>query len=214
MGDTSSSATPTPFGPRRARGELADVYKSAYEEGRRLVDAQAAELDAMRVRSLAFLAFTGAATAFLAGTSLDSPDKSGVAFYLLAIPATLLWVAALLSCLSILLAPKTPLEIWAQRKTKAGPDRTSYWWAMTWRFGVSPQAMARLANPGREKPKQPGSADVFQELAIDYEKMRDHNKDLLSVIRTRYACFLTVACIQLSLWVTLVWLVGTRGSTA
>lgn len=204
----SSDSPPTRFEPRRARDELQSVYRSAYEEGRRLVDAQRAELDSMRLRTLAFLAFTGTATAFLVGTSLTSPSQSDLLFYGLAGSATLLWVGTLLLCLSVLLAPKPLKQMYRVRRSSS--NREPYWWAMSWRFGMRPYSMVRVANPGQKK--QPGTADVYQKLALDYESMWDHNKILLARVRFRYAWFLALACIQLSLWITLVWLVGNRGS--
>jgi hypothetical protein len=41
------------------------MYKMAYDEAKRLVDDQVAELDGIRQRSVQFLAFIGTGTAFL-----------------------------------------------------------------------------------------------------------------------------------------------------
>jgi hypothetical protein len=103
-GQPRQSRTGTP------RPEAMPMYRIAYDEGKRLVDTQLAELNGMRDRSVQFLAFVGSATAFLVGTSLGRVGEGTDIAYKtaltvsLAIAASVASLAAIYLVITILLA--------------------------------------------------------------------------------------------------------------
>ena len=186
--------TEQPAGPsekaargHRTRDDQPDLYKLAYEEGKRTVDDQLAELDSMRQRSVQFLAFVGSASAFLVGTSLKATDRSP-AFYVVAIAASAMTLLTVALCLSMLIAARLPLA-------SGGTEK--------WAFRLSPSALVKWAEPDVHPPSE---SDFYRALAEKYEEMARENSSGLSKIRSRYIGFLGGAVLQLTLWLVLAWL--------
>lgn len=180
---------------RRTRDDRPELYKLAYDEGKRTVDDQLAELDSMRQRSVQFLAFVGAASAFLVGTSLKVTDRS-VIFYVIAIAASLCTLLTVALCISLLLATQRP---WRSKRSESdGPMRA-------WSFRLSPSALVRWIEPDVRPPNE---SDFYRALAERYEGMAGDNDEGLSKVRRGYICFLGAAVFQLTLWLMLAWLYG------
>lgn len=171
---------------RRTREDRPELYKLAYEEGKRAVDDQLSELDSMRQRSVQFLAFVGSASAFLVGTSLKATERSLV-FYSIAITASILTLLTLALCLSLLTATR--------RLLGGGLEQ--------WSFRLSPSALVKWIEPDVRPPSE---ADFFRALAERYEGMATDNSRSLSKVRSRYSAFLGVAVLQLTFWLVLAWL--------
>src|SRR4051812_4074570 len=81
-----------------------DLYKVALEEERRLLDRQRGNLDNIRARTLQFLAFIGASTAFLAGSSLNADTGKTPLFMTGAILGSVTWVAMMLAAYAVVTA--------------------------------------------------------------------------------------------------------------
>src|SRR4051812_18524824 len=101
--------------PRGLRGP--EMYRVAYEEGQRTLDDQVDELNGIRTRAVAYLAFVGTATAFLVGTNLKAVDPNldffisrNLLFFLMAGIATALLTLTLLAVIRVLV-PKDGWEI-------------------------------------------------------------------------------------------------------
>lgn len=172
----------------KTREDKAELYKLAYEEGKRTVDDQIAELDSIRQRSVQFLAFIGTATAFLVGTSLKLPTRT-LAFYVIAVLASLLMLASVALCLSLLIASVKP---WSRK-------------AQDWSFRLKPKSLVAWIEPD---VRQPSESDYYRALAEVYEDMADENSVGLDDIRRSYIWFLGIAFVQLTLWLVLAWLYG------
>lgn len=181
---TDPAAKGRSSGPNRS-----ELYKLAYEEGKRTVDDQLAELDSMRQRSVQFLAFVGASTAFLVGTGLRAPSRS-TGFYLLASIATLSIVVSILLCSAILVAAS-----WRGRGLQIED----------WSFRLSAKSLVQWIEPD---VKPPSESDYFRALALRYNAMADENAPRLSRMRRHYIAFLVFGFLQLGAWVALVWIYG------
>lgn len=173
--------------------------KDAYEEGKRAVDDQMAELDSMRQRSVQFLAFVGSATAFLVGTGLaatSAATQSGTPrdgwFYFFAITASVLSLVMILLVLAVLLSivrhPDGP-------KSKLGRAHFDF-----------RNSSRTLVEDWIDPPSQRmDEARYFRNLAITYDQKYEENEPFLSSIRVTYAWFLSVGTAQLVLWSVVVW---------
>ena len=192
---------------RKADPNFTDVYKVGFEEGKRAVDAQLGELEAIRSRSMVFLAFTGAATSFLIGTSLGA-SKVSFFFFALAIPATILWLLALILCLTVLIAPTKATDLLSPWKWWPKPQSM----VMQWQFRMNPLSITIRPNPTSGNSRPGSEADIFQALAVALDRMRQHNDDKMQLIRRRYWLFVITATFQLMLWTVLAWLYGTPGA--
>src|SRR5688572_27166118 len=85
-----------------------DLYEITYSEATRTLDDQAAEVSNARTRAVQFLAFVGAATAFLLGTAITGATQRDAVFYGLAIAGSALALAGI-ACVAALLNPwQTP----------------------------------------------------------------------------------------------------------
>lgn len=177
-----------PFGQKpkgKTRQDEPELYKFVCEEGQRAVDDQLSELDSMRQRSVQFLTFTGAATAFLVGTSLKTPSRTSL-FYVLASTATVLMVVSVVLCLSILMA--------SRKVTSPEPQE--------WRFRMSPTGLV----DGIESDVPPRASDFYRWLAVEYDEMLCLNDPILSQLRRRYAVCLGTGFLQLTLWLLIAWI--------
>jgi len=164
------------------------MYKVAYEEGKRLVDDQLAELDSMRQRSVQFLAFVGSATAFLVGTGLTTPTRD-TWFFILASSATFLSLSAILMVLAVLVS--------SRRLSSPAPYEFD--------FRVLPGKLVEWIEP--EVP-QPDEVDFLRALANQYQSMYEHNEQGLKLVRKYYLLFIVMGFLQLSFWVSLAWMNG------
>jgi len=166
------------------------LYREAYEEGKRAVDDQIAELDAMRQRSVQFMAFAGSATAFLIGTGLSSSSNRNVGFYVLAVVGSALSVIAIVGLISVLLAlavNKGSRDVRAQ-----------------WNFRNSPGVLIREWID----PDLGGLTPVvfYKQLGLVYERKLEVNDLLLRQVRRAYWIFLVAAALQVIFWGALVWI--------
>lgn len=182
--------------------EWLDLYKSAYEEGRRLVDDQATQLDGMRQRAVQFLAFVGASTAFLVGSALshmnaaDIPPVRTWPFFLLAGGATTLSVVAVLLCVSVLLS-------WTRLSSRDDDEG----FVETWHLKMRPGQVLWFLEPPPGTTALTGRslANVYQALARRYQQMADQNEEGLRRVRNRYLWLLLVGFFQLACWLTFTW---------
>lgn len=171
------------------------MARVAYEEGKRLVDDQLAELDSMRQRSVQFLAFVGSATAFLVGTGLASTVDDRPSGWLLSAAA-----ASSLTVIMLLLEAVILLSL-VSRTSKMLPTRHE------WNFRLEPKVIVK-AWVNRDLGAAPEEIDLYVELAEHYSDMADENDHPLAVMRTCYWLFLVVAFAQLMAWGALVWISG------
>jgi hypothetical protein len=136
----------------------------------------------MRQRSVQFLAFVGASTAFLVGTGLKSPSRDGT-FYVLAA------CASVCSLISVVLAVFLLLSLKGLRP-------------VDWSFRLFPSKLIEWIEP--EVP-QPDETDYLRALALQYEDMADKNTPLIALMRKYYVLFLFFGFTQLILWAWLAW---------
>lgn len=162
----------------------AEVYELAREEELRRLDGQRAEVDAMRQRTAQYLAFVGAATAFLAGTGIKTPDRDA-AFWWLAGSASMLSLAAIFLAVSVFLALALP----ALRPAD-------------WQFVLRPGAVLQMIEAD---VRAPDAAQLNRHLITLYGSMSVHNEAALAKLRHLYVGFLTVGALQLLVWTALVW---------
>lgn len=178
--------------PRRAatarpvRADGAPLYQLAYEEGRRTVDDQMAELSSIRQNTVQFLAFVGATTGFLIGAGLPGIDSRGPSFYFIAISATVLSIVSVSICASILTASR---HFWGGSSLK-------------WSFRLLPGNLMKWVDA--DIPPTP--AQFYSKLAEVYAQMEHENSGGLKAIRARYVAFLITGFAQLCAWVSLVWI--------
>jgi hypothetical protein len=170
---------------RRTRDDQPDLYKLAYEEGKRALEDQLAELDTMRQRSVQFLAFVGSASAFLVGTSLKATDRS-LAFYILAVTASIATLLTVALCLALLTASRLPRARGVEE----------------WSLNLSPSALIKWIEPDVRPPRE---SDFYRALAERYDQMTSDNLPGLNRMRHRYVLFLGGAVMQLTLWLALAW---------
>jgi hypothetical protein len=188
-GMANAEAPKTTPGRLRRDPEAAAIYNIAWEEGRRRVDDQLAELEGIRTRSLQYLALTLTATAFLVGSSIRTAERD-LLFYSLAGAATACAFFALCLGLVVLLGR---------------------WWflgtrRLTWKFRMSGQALVDWAE--HEVPSPPSEAVFTRALAKEYDKMFEHNANGLRIVRNLYAVAVALAFVSVLTWVALVWFRG------
>lgn len=174
--------------PTTTRTDDLAMYKIAYDEARKQVEAQRDELERARTRAVQFLAFVGTSTAFLVGTTLRGAERDSV-FNWLALSATALFGVSILLLVELLLALH-----W-----RGGPRR------FKWRF-VEPSS-GILVFIDKEVPA-PNEVHLTQLLSYQYNGHWHHNKVMLSRLRYVYAACITTALVQLCLWTTTAWIRG------
>lgn len=159
------------------------MYKAAYDEGKRKVDDQLAELDSMRARSVQFLAFVGSATAFLVAAGLRQTHRTD-GFYVVAGLATFVSVMSIALVTSIL----TALRLF--RHTR-------------WDFRINSKVLVEeWIDP---EVGATSEARFFRDIALHYHTMATKNDPPLQRLRGRYIAFLTCGSFQVILWAALVW---------
>ena len=163
------------------------MYKDAYEEGKRLVDSQSAEIDSMRQRSVQFVAFVGSATAFLVGTSLQAVSRTPP-FYVLAVSATAFSIIMVASLVFVLLG-----LVWIKGFRRA-----------KWNFRSSPRILVeRWIEPDVGAHAE---AEYYHDLAIHYDDKAKENRPWLAQLRRWYAALIVSGATGLLVWVTLFWM--------
>lgn len=182
--NNESSRRPAASRPVRVDG--APLYQLAYEEGRRTVDDQMAELSSIRQNTVQFLAFIGATTGFLIGAGLPGIGSRGASFYIIATSATALSIVSVVISASILIASR---HFWGGSSLK-------------WSFRLLPGSLMNWV----DADIPPTSAQFYSKLAEVYAQMERENSEGLRIIRSRYVAFLVAGFTQLCAWVSLVWI--------
>jgi hypothetical protein len=160
--------------------EHAELYQVAYEESQRTLDDQQDELNHMRDRSVSYVSFVGAATAFLVGTGLTHSDRDWL-FYLLAGVASVLTLAMIV--FAWLLLNPSNVKPWSYRLS----------------------ARVLIADWIEKDVPAPTKAELVRELAVTYDEMQTDNEVFLSNLRTLYRNLITSGVAQLVFWGALVW---------
>lgn len=171
----------------RERPESAKKYEVARDEELRRLELQRAEVEGIRARTAQFLAFVGAGTAFLVGSSLSSSDRDLV-FYLIAGGATLISAFTIMTAISVFVGGVRPKRRMTAR----------------WSFTLRPGTVLRAV----ESDIEPTESQLNAYLARLYAKMADENLPVLNRLRLQYLTFLSVGSAQLLSWVSLLWVRG------
>lgn len=178
------------------------MYRVAYDEGMRTIDDQVSELDSMRQRSLSFLSYTGAATAFLVGAGINQDTRTG-SFRVLAACASLVSVVAILTTALVLFG----FHFRVTKEQRARPDfglgrRIAAW--HQWQFRVNAQVLVNKwidVDLGGDAERE-----FLRSLALFYdEEARENSRKLRSIRGFYYTSVLTGASAIL-LWAALVWI--------
>lgn len=177
--------------PRRSEGQLnrrridehEDLYQVVYEESQRALDDQKDELNVLRDRSVQFVIFIGAATAFLVGTGLQSLHRS-TSFFILAGIAS----AVSLTTIGYLFAILNPAT-----KTK-------------WAYRLSSDYL--IADWIEKEVPRPSRAEFIRDLAVMNDDSQRENEKLLSPLRKRYRLLIALGALQVIFWAALVWWKG------
>lgn len=188
MGDPAMRVPQESDRGRTRPGKL-PLYQLAYDQSIRALDDQLAELEGMRQRTVQFLAFVGAATAFLAGAGLRASTRDWV-FYLLAGFGSAVSVAAIVATLCVLASSR-------YQDKKFG--------RLIWDFRISGTKLVGLIEP---EVGGPDEVDFLKFLAVRQDEMRTANETNLDVVRTMYYWALGLGGVQVLLWATLVWVKG------
>jgi hypothetical protein len=183
--------------------DAATLYRIAFEEGRRLLDDQLDELNAMRGRAVQYLAFVGTASAFLVGTGLHGSHRDGL-FYAVA------GVGTALSLVTVGLATLVLLAVWPSGSQQddggaGGTERDSGLRIMQWKFRLHPAPLVNWIEPDLRKPNE---ADLLRALALREQQMYAFNKGNLDTLRLNYVLLIGCGAVQLIIWGTLAWLRG------
>jgi len=157
-----------------------DLYRVAYLESQRTLDDQRDEIRGLRDRSVQFMAFVGAATAFLVGVGLHASTRDAL-FYGLSFGASALSLVTIVLLFS-LLNPN-------QRKM--------------WHYRMSANIL--IADWIEKDVPQPSEADLLRALAEEYDQMSENNEHLLGRLRSSYRWFVIIGAAQLITWAALVW---------
>lgn len=173
----------------RTRPGALPLYRVAYEESKRALDDQIAEIDGVRGRVAQFLAFVGTATAFLIGTGLRSPDRDAV-FYGLAV------LGSTLTFLTLALAVMIMLGMLFMDGR-----------AVHWKVGLrlSAKDLVRWIEPHIHAPDE---VDFVRAVTIANGELAEANDEGLVRLRLLYVGFLSSGIAQLTIWAALVWAKG------
>lgn len=171
------------------------LYRESYEEGKRAVDDQMAELQSMRERSVGFIAFVGSATGFLVGTGLPSITVRTGWFFSTAAFATLISALAIVALISILLGLVVVRDGRRRRIHRA-----------VWNFRNSPETLVRdWIEPDLGAHAE---LDFYRDLALNYETKLTENDPLLNQVRVSYVLLLTLGSLQIVAWSVVLWVFG------
>jgi hypothetical protein len=188
------SSAPQPHGPaHRTRTDALELYKLAREEELRRLESQRDELDSMRQRTAQYLAFVGAATAFLAGSGLKAPARDGV-FYGLAALASILSLWMIFACVRVFLALEFPASKDGWRNFRPKP--------ISWAFVLKPGALLAVIESDLPRPDE---IDLVKYVASLYGEMSSDNAPGLAKVRRMYVSALVSGAVQVIGWTALVW---------
>jgi hypothetical protein len=194
-------------------GDGADLalFKVAYEEGKRLVDDQVAELDSMRQRSVQFLAFVGSATSFLVGTSLPGTTSLTSGQRVVAASATVLSFGSIILVALILLS-----LVWGSRGTSSaaetgGQSKPRFLQRIVparvqWHFRLDPLRLVTEWPKAKAVQQSKTEMTYYGALAKQYSSMSTRNKPALRTLRTYYWMFICATALQVTAWSSLAWL--------
>jgi hypothetical protein len=157
------------------------LYRTVYEESQRTLDDQNDELTEIRQRVVQFVAFVGAATAFLVGTSLRASSKDAVFYWLAAF-------ATSLSCftLALVVCVLVPFAKWEYRLS----------------------ASVLIDKWIETDVPVPSEGQFLRALALRYDQMRQRNETALNRLRLAYVAVIVAGILQLSTWIVLSWVKG------
>lgn len=160
------------------------LYRVAYDESVAAINDQIDELNSMRQRLVQYLAFIGAATAFLTGSSLtattSAPRSAG--FYAIAGAATALIIGVI--CLTVaILAPASS------------------------RMATSSSAYA-IVEGHIEVDIPTNEGHLLRNLALLNDQAVDDNTGVLNRLRIQYVAAIAMGALQLALLLALVWFFG------
>jgi hypothetical protein len=178
-------ARPERSGPpsKRDIDQHAELYQIVYEESQRTLDDQKDELNSIRDRTVQFVIFIGAATAFLVGTGLQNSNRD-TSFYVLAAIASAVSIA-MIGLLFALLNPSTRNE---------------------WNYRVSADAL--ISGWIENEVPRPSKPQFIRALAMINDDSQRKNEKLLTPLRKRYRYLIAVGAFQIVLWAALVWWKG------
>lgn len=155
------------------------LYKAVYEEAKRGLDAQSAELDSLRQRAIMFLAFVSSATAFLVGTTLDAGGVRNGTFRSVAIWATAVSAAAIVAAVATV---------------------------VPWRKWQGKLSAATLIEGWVETDTAATEVFFYRELALLFDEMRMSNETTLAILRSLYTALILAGSAQVVLWASLAWI--------
>jgi hypothetical protein len=167
---------------KRQINDRGAMYRIAYEESQRALDDELDELKGMRDRAVNFMAFIGAATAFLVGTGLSSSNKD-TAFYTIAGIASGLFAVVIVLLFFLL-----------------GPSRRRPWYNKI--------SAGAIITEWIETDFPPNEAQLMRALAEKNDDSRIQNEKVLGSLRSRYQLIIAGGAFQLVLWAILVWVKG------
>jgi hypothetical protein len=185
--DGGTPATSAPQGgqnlPAHVYDQKAEMYKVAFEESVRALKDQVEELSAIRQRLVQYLAFVGAATAFLVGSGLHAVTRDGM-FRALVSGGTALMLITIV-CMIVLL------------------------WPTFSKFGATSSAQKiiyEMIEPKISPVRSEG--ELYHDLAIYNDQAADENETILKKARALYVAAIISGALQLTVWIVLVWLRG------
>jgi hypothetical protein len=161
------------------------MYRLAYEESQRSLDDQRDELNGIRDRSVNFVAFVGAATAFLVGIGLHTANADRDAIYFVLAGAGTAGSLHLLVEVFLLLRPSS---------------------SNPWQYRLSGGSL--ISGWIESDVPAPDLAQFLRALAEINDSMRASNERLLRGVRNCYRRLVLGGSAQLIVWAVLVWLRG------
>jgi hypothetical protein len=171
--------------PANASEQKIGMYKVAFEESVRALEDQVDELSNIRQRLVSYLAFVGAATAFLVGSSLKpqvgSSANRDAWFYALAISGTSLMVVSVVFAILLLWPRLTKLSTTASAKM------------------IIDLHIDRKLSPVKDE------GELYRDLALYNDIAVDANDPVLKRARRFYFGAVVLGALQLCVWVALIW---------
>jgi hypothetical protein len=161
-----------PSGPQIERS--LELYRLAYDEGKRSVDDQTSELANARTRAVQFLAFVGSATAFLVTRVVEIGDKPD-SFRLWAGLATALAIGAIV-LVTLVLVP----------------------WITPWERRVAPRDL--LQKWIETDVPIASESKMLRELALHYGSFQIENERRLRRVRVLYIASIVAGALQVTVW--------------
>ena len=155
-----------------------DHYLITYEESVRTLDDQADEVNRIRDRSVQFIVFVGAATAFLVGSGLQAAHRDSI-FYAIAGVASAASVLMIVLLFLVLNPPNKRL----------------------WNYRVSAKKMIAIF----EADVAPSKSEFVRYLSLLNDDSREGNEKLLKPLRAYYRSLIIVGSVQVTIWAALVW---------